>query len=201
MSEGQKTEKKIKEAARIIFMKKGYAGTRTRDIAEEAGINLALLNYYYRSKEKLFNQIMIESLTAFFQHIMQTFQHEESTLEEKFQQLAVRYIEHFKEQPDLPYFILNEMRSRPVEFVSKVSNGIRLHDLVIFQQLVDRIGPERAKKINPLHIMSNLMSLILFPFISKPMFKTISGIDNAQFDQLMEERKKLIPQWINQMLE
>ena len=59
------TEEKIKNAARIIFHQKGYAGTKTRDIAEEAGINLALLNYYFRSKEKLFGIIMVESLQSF----------------------------------------------------------------------------------------------------------------------------------------
>ena len=60
------TEEKIKEAAKKVFLKKGYAATRTRDIAEEAGINLALLNYYFRSKEKLFDLIMLEKLEKFF---------------------------------------------------------------------------------------------------------------------------------------
>ena len=52
------TEEKILEAASKVFTEKGFAGTRTRDIAEHAGINLALLNYYFRSKEKLFEQVM-----------------------------------------------------------------------------------------------------------------------------------------------
>ncbi len=60
------TEEKIKEAARVVFMKKGFAATRTRDIAEEAGINLALLNYYFRSKEKLFELVMFEKFQKFF---------------------------------------------------------------------------------------------------------------------------------------
>ena len=54
------TEEKIKEAARRVFTKKGYAATRTRDIAEESGYNLALINYYFRSKEKLFDIVMLE---------------------------------------------------------------------------------------------------------------------------------------------
>ena len=59
------TEEKIKEAARTVFHKKGFAATRTRDIAEEADINLALLNYYFRSKAKLFEIIMVETLQMF----------------------------------------------------------------------------------------------------------------------------------------
>ncbi|MCC6572123.1 MAG: helix-turn-helix transcriptional regulator, partial [Chitinophagales bacterium] len=61
------TEEKITEAARVVFLKKGYAATRTREIAEEARINLALLNYYFRSKEKLFGIIMLETVTGFIQ--------------------------------------------------------------------------------------------------------------------------------------
>ncbi|MGN6539204.1 MAG: TetR/AcrR family transcriptional regulator, partial [Ginsengibacter sp.] len=60
------TEEKIKEAARKVFMEKGFAATRTRDIAEESGINLALLNYYFRSKEKLFHEVMSEKIQQFF---------------------------------------------------------------------------------------------------------------------------------------
>ena len=60
------TEEKFKEAARVVFTRKGYAATKTRDIAEEAGLNLALLNYYFRSKEKLFEIIMLEKITQLF---------------------------------------------------------------------------------------------------------------------------------------
>ena len=63
------TEARIKEAARIVFLNKGFAATRTRDIAEEAGINLALLNYYFRSKQKLFNLIMLDALKIFLSSI------------------------------------------------------------------------------------------------------------------------------------
>jgi len=65
------TETKIKNAARVVFHKKGFAATRTRDIAEEADINLALLNYYFRSKQKLFDLIMFETMHGFLQSIFE----------------------------------------------------------------------------------------------------------------------------------
>ena len=77
------TEEKIKNAARIVFHKKGFAATRTRDIVEEAGINLALLNYYFRSKEKLFDIIMFESMQHFFKAISEVFNDDKTTLENK----------------------------------------------------------------------------------------------------------------------
>ena len=65
MIEDSSTEEKIKAAARKVFTRKGFAATRTRDISEEAGINLALLNYYFRSKEKLFDLVMMENMQHF----------------------------------------------------------------------------------------------------------------------------------------
>jgi AcrR family transcriptional regulator len=77
------TEEKIKKAAQIVFHKKGFAAARTRDIAEEAGINLALLNYYFRSKEKLFNIVMIETFRSFFESVSRIINNPDTTFEKK----------------------------------------------------------------------------------------------------------------------
>ena len=107
------TEEKIKEAARKVFHKKGYAGTRTRDIAEEAGVNLALLNYYFRSKEKLFDLIMEETMQLFFQSLKGLINNERTTLQEKLQDFTTQYIDFLCSQPELPIFILNEIQMNP----------------------------------------------------------------------------------------
>lgn len=194
------TEEKIKNAARTIFMRKGYAATKTRDIAEEAGLNVALLNYYFRSKEKLFHQIMMESLTGFFQDIKSVFMETETTLEEKFSLLANGYIEQIQQQPDTPMFILSELRAHPDQFISQMSGQIKLKDSAIFHQLIEEIGMERIFEINPIHIMMNLMSLIVFPFVGKPMLERIGDVDDEFFNMLMDQRKELIPKWIMQMI-
>src|SRR5688572_8380530 len=87
----QSSEQKIKTAADTVFTKKGYAATRTRDIAEEAGINLALLNYYFRSKEKLFELIMMEKLTSFFGTIVPVLNDAGLSLEQKIVSVSKRY--------------------------------------------------------------------------------------------------------------
>src|SRR3954468_13817719 len=87
------TEEKIKNAARSVFHKKGFAATRTRDIAEAAGINLALLNYYFRSKEKLFNLIMMETFSGFIKSIIIIFNDETTSLENKVETIASAYID------------------------------------------------------------------------------------------------------------
>ena len=196
----QDTEQKIKEAAREIFQKKGFASTKTRDIAEAADVNLALLNYYYRSKELLFNKIMLEVMSAFMKSIFSIFQDEHTTLEQKLELIASKYINKVKSNPDIPNFLLNELRSRPEKFFQKIIEGKRFKGFYIYTQLVDQIGEERVKELNPIHIMMNLISLTLFPFVGKPMIRMVTGIDNAEFNEMMEERKKLIPMWIMQML-
>src|SRR6478672_4764053 len=87
------TEDKIKEAARVVFTQKGYAATRTRDIAEEAGINLALLNYYFRSKEKLFQQVMSENIQKLFGIILPIVNDASTKLETKIDLIATAYID------------------------------------------------------------------------------------------------------------
>ena len=73
MTEKISTEEKILRAAETLFLRKGFAETKTRDIADKAGINLALLNYYYRSKEKLFNRIMLETIRVFMHTVWKIF--------------------------------------------------------------------------------------------------------------------------------
>ena len=196
----QTTEEKIKATAKAIFMKKGYAATRTRDIAEEAGINLALLNYYFRSKEKLFQQIMMESLQGFFASILTIFNDSDTDLEEKLRRLASSYIEQLIGQPDIPMFILSELRSNPKEFMNKMPIHNKLKGSVLFAQLIQEIGEEKARTINPLQIMMNIMSMILFPFVARPMLEDVAQLTSEDFKSMMEERKKLIPMWIMDMI-
>lgn len=190
------TEYKIKEAARNIFLKKGYSGAKTRDIAEEAGINLALLNYYFRSKEKLFKQIMMESLSGFFHQIFKIFDDSTSSLDDKFEQIAIVYIDQIKAQPDIPLFILSELRTHPKEFVNHLSQGVKIHDLIIINQIKSELKIE----ISPFHILINLLSLTVFPFIAQPMMVLLGNLKKNGFEKMMEDRKKLIPIWMRQMI-
>ncbi len=117
------TEQKIKEAARNVFTRKGYAATRTRDIAEEAGINLALLNYYFRSKEKLFEQIMMEKMQSFFGSLAPVLNDTNTTLETKIELLVACYIDMLTLDPNMPLFVLNEIQNNLTHLKEKA--GIR----------------------------------------------------------------------------
>lgn len=194
------TEEKIKNAARTVFHKKGFAASRTRDIAEEAGINLALLNYYFRSKEKLFVLVMIETLTEFFGSVSVIINNPETSFEEKIEQFAAGYIDLIFREPDIPLFIMSEIRNNPEQLLQKVDIRNTVFNSVFMHQFTEAVQKGKIKDQNFIHFMMNFIGLIVFPFIGKPLLKAISGLTEEQFNALIEERKKLIPVWIKAMM-
>jgi AcrR family transcriptional regulator len=190
------TEEKIKEAARIVFTRKGYAATRTRDIAEESGYNLALINYYFRSKEKLFDIIMLEQLQVFVQSISGIVNDQTTTLQEKINLLVSHYIDMLIANPGLPIFIMNEVNANPEKFISKIGIDVGIKDVFILKQWQEMAGRHNAPTINPLHLIMNLVSMTVFPFIASPLLRNKTEMSLEQFNSMMMERKKLIPVWI-----
>ena len=194
------TEEKIKNAARSVFHKKGYAATRTRDIAEEAGINLALLNYYFRSKEKLFDIIMTETIQGFLTSIMFILNNETTSFEQKIEVIVSNYIDLLIEEPDIPLFVLSELRANPDALISRISNKKVLMKSVFIMQFLQKIKEGKVAPIHPLHFIMNMLGMVVFPFVGSPMLKSIGDLKQKEFDELMQQRKKLIPKWVNAML-
>lgn len=186
------TEEKIKEAARKVFLQKGYAATRTRDIAEEAGINLALLNYYFRSKEKLFELIMSEKLRQLFSVIFPVINNDEMTLDNKIESLVGNYIDLLIENPELPLFVFSEIRVNPEGF----KNALQVQKILKSSSLIRQIS-EKRPDVAPIHFITSLLGMTIFPFVSKPVLFS----DDPRFKELMQERKALIAGWIKAMME
>lgn len=188
------TEDKIKEAARSVFTKKGYAATRTRDIAEEAGINLALLNYYFRSKEKLFEIVMVEKIGKFFGAIGPVLNDTTISLEDKIISITAKYTDLLTANPDIPLFILSEIRMNPDQFINKIP--VRK---VLDSHFIKQVQ-EKRPDLHPSHFLMNLLGLTVFPFIIKPVFQMTGMLSEKAFHARLEERKVLVPKWINSML-
>ena len=190
------TEEKIKEAARRLFTQKGYAAVKTRDIADEAGINLALLNYYFRSKEKLFNMIMAESLQQFILGIASILKDETVAREEKMEKIVSYYIDMLTQYPDLPLFILSEMRRQPQQLASKFDPVIGSARANILKEVQNEIKEGKIADLHIVHFIANFIGLVVFPFVASPMLQRVAQVNDKQFKELMQERKKLIPLWI-----
>lgn len=190
------TEEKILEAARNVFTQKGFAATRTRDIAQEAGINLALLNYYFRSKEKLFGIIMQENMARFFSAISVPLNKMELSLREKLEAVVDAYINMFMLHPDLPFFVLNEVRNRADDFVGAI--GVK--EILMHSHFFVQLQKEAGKSVNPLHYLMNLLAMTAFPFVASPMIRAVSGVSADDYKVMMLQRKKLIPLWMESLL-
>lgn len=194
------TELKIKEAARIIFQEKGFAGTKTREIAEAAGINLALLNYYFRSKKRLYDIIMTETMQLFFGGVLKILNDEKTSLEEKIGLFVEYYIDLLSNNPNIPHFILSNVRENPEEYIKRVGGLTEVKKSYFLQQFMQAVMEGKVPPINPIHFMLNIMGLVVFPFLAQPMISATSGISKKQYDEIMQERKRFIPLWINEML-
>ncbi len=195
------TEEKIRKAAFKLFQQKGFAGTRTRDIADEAGINLALLNYYYRSKEKLFGIVMEESLKQMFVRLLIVLNNPTTSISEKIDIVVNIYIDLLKENPNLPLFVLSEVQANPEKFKKQVGiPDLTIEKIFAIKQAKEQIEKAGMGNIDPFHIIINMVSMTIFPFAAKPMIKTLNKMDDERYEQFLEERRKLIPFWIKSML-
>lgn len=187
---------KILEAARKVFLTKGLDGARMQDIADEAGMNKALLHYYYSNKEKLFEMIFMEEAKKFFPKINMIF---ESSLPlfEKIEKFAGEYIDEIIENPYLPVFVITEINKAPDKFLAKIWGKNNLpRPQKFLEQIEKEVKKGNIKPISPLHLLLNILSMCVFPFMAKPMLMRNIGLDELQFRLLMEQRKQEIPKFI-----
>ena len=190
------TREKILEAARKVFIHKGMYGARMQDIADEAGFNKALVHYYFKNKQQLFEEIFIEAAGQFFPRINAIFSADEP-LFAKIESFCEEYITMTIQNPYLPIFVLNEMSQNPVTFMKKIWTGSgRPAPQKFLEQIANEVKKGTIKNISPLQLLLNLISMTIFPFVAKPSMQINLGLDEMQFNMLMEQRKKEIPRFI-----
>lgn len=189
------TEDKILIAASKVFTEKGFSGTRTRDIAEEAGINLALLNYYFRTKEKLFEQVMKVKIVLLFGQIIPIVTNEKTSLDEKIDLASVKYFDILTKNPNLPIFVLSEIQKKTSDVKSILPFEKVLNNSYLMKQI-----KERKPDVNPFHFLLNFLSMTVFPFLGKPILQSFDLMNDAEFQKFVEERKTMVPMWIKMML-
>ena len=189
-------KERILSAARKVFLTRGMAGARMQDIADEAGINKALLHYYFRDKERLFELIFMEESRRFFPRINKVFQ-SDKPLFEKIAQFVEEYISQMLQNPFLPIFVLNELNRDPDRFLNKIWGKKNIPNPTEFLlQIEKEVKKGTIRKVDPSHLLMNLLSMTIFPFVARPMLQRNLSFDEKQFREAMEERKKEIPRFI-----
>ncbi|CCH56511.1 transcriptional regulator, TetR family [Fibrisoma limi BUZ 3] len=187
----QKTEEKIKEAAKKVFLEKGFDGATSRDIAEAAGINIALTNYYFRSKEKLFMNIFEDMIQLFFEGSVQIL-NKPISLRDKIVELIEHDFELMKKNPNLVIFIMNEVHRNPERLVKAIGYIKQLHHTLFKVQVQEAIDKGEIRPVNSLNLMTMIVASVQFLFVSKPMHMQIWQMSEAEFDQFTINQKRLI---------
>lgn len=189
------TEQKIIMAADKLFTQKGFAATRTRDIAEGAGTNLALLNYYFGSKEKLFKKVVQEKMKMLLGAIGPVLSDENISIDNKIRIITENYTNLLLENEELPIFILNELTVNKNLF-AEITQINRQNALPVLEKQLKEIGAN----ISATDLILNTLSMVMFPFVAKPLITTSKLVDEDDFVDFVTERKSKIEKWINTII-
>lgn len=194
MSELEKvnTEEKILEAAKRVFVRRGFDGTRMQEIADEAGINKALLHYYYRSKERLFFVIfeeLLDTLTKTITDLLDS----TSDIYELIDKFVDFYTEFLKKNPHMPIFILNEIYQNPERMKERLSKSGNFPNA---EELLSKLNVQMAngevKTFNLIYFIINMISMCIFPFIAQPLIQSVFQVGDAMYDFMLDDRKEFI---------
>lgn len=202
MSELLSTEEKILAAARAEFLEKGYNGARMEAIARRADINKALLHYYFRNKERLFEEVF----AYFFDQLLPALRmvvESQAPILDKIEQFIHHYIDFIKRNPDMPAFLINELRTSPTERLQAVidKKQAEFGHIRLFAMQIAMAGANgEIKPVPPIHIVLNVLSMCVFPFVAKPMFTNVFKIDDDSFNELMEQRKEVVSAFVRTAL-
>ena len=190
------TELQIKEAAKKVFLKRGFGGARMQEIADEAGINKAMLHYYFRSKKKLFEVIFNEAIGEMIPHITNIIQ-ADTAIQIKIKHFIHAYIDMLKNNPSVPLFVIHELSSEPEIMIEKIKARIPLPQIIQFLQQIDEaVKKGEIKRINSMQLLLNMVSMSVFPFLARPIVMTVGQMGEEEFNEFMETRKEIVVNFV-----
>lgn len=190
------TEEKIFEAAAEVFEEKGFAGTRMQEIADRAGINKALLHYYYRTKEKLFDAVFSQLAGFMFQKLYACIDND-LPLEEKLKLFYKEHINFLRKHPGLPAFVVNEINQHPERLLRVIGDDqIVAVRKKLFMQIDNEMKRGDIQEMDKMQLLMNIVALSVFPFVAKGIIKAIIEEEDIEFDDFIEARKTELPSFI-----
>ncbi|KPL14718.1 MAG: hypothetical protein AMS23_10670 [Bacteroides sp. SM1_62] len=194
------TERKILEAAGKVFMKKGRLGASMQDIADEAGINRTLLHYYFRNKEKLFDTIFSKVLASAFPTMIVAFTSNRPFME-KVRMFVDTWTDLLEENPYLPVFVIQEISLNPDRLAGFIQH-MGLDPDTALKGVKKELELYGVVDMDPRHMIANLLGMVLFPYIGRPLFQKIAFRDDKQaYEQFLEERREQVPRFIRLALQ
>ena len=194
-SKDSNTEEQILDAAKNVFQAKGMVGARMQEIADIAGINKAMLHYYYKSKQLLFEAVFRNAFSLLAPELNKIL-NDDSSIEDKVKSFTSNYISFIIKHPYLPNFIIQELNRNP-DFILKIQENSTLLNIDKFKQKVAlEVSQGILKPIKGDQLFINILALNIFPFVAKPLIKAFTKEDDKGFKDLMEQRKTDVSEFI-----
>lgn len=186
-------EQAILAAAKEEFLDKGYDGARTTSIARAAGVTHAMLHYYFKTKEQLFERIFHETMGMLVEGILEVFTQTDKPFKERIAEALGIHFEVIRQNPRLPLFMIREVASRPERFaiIKNVISTFAGNLLIALQRDIDQaVAKGEISHIDATTLLLDMISLNVFPFIVKPVFEAATGLDLNVDSKFWELRKQ-----------
>jgi AcrR family transcriptional regulator len=189
-------QEKILQAARNVFFEKGMEGARMQEIADMAGINKALLHYYFRNKESLFNAVFGQAMLELLPALTEVFRSDRPLLE-KISDFFTLHIGFIQENPMIPHFIITASIRNPL-MILKGFQAIGQEGLFqkFSQDVNESIRQGEISPVDPVQLILNLISLSVFPFLAQPLLMKVFEMDDKEYSILLEKRKTEVAEFV-----
>ena len=186
------TERRILNAAHRVFLRRGTHGARMQEVADEAGVNKALLHYYFRSKDRLAEAVFERAVGDFFPRLIGLLG-SELPIEEKVEAVVHAETDFLAERPYLPGYIISELTFDPERIRTIVGSRGSVPVARLQAQIDERVAAGTLRPIRAEQFIVNLVSLIVFPFAARPLIETLLGLGGDRFAEFRSERRATLP--------
>ncbi|HEY3162272.1 MAG TPA: TetR/AcrR family transcriptional regulator [Vicinamibacterales bacterium] len=196
-SRNRDTERRVLDAAHAVFVRRGTAGARMQEIAREAGVNSALLHYYFRTKDRLAAAVFRRAASQLLPAVIGVLG-SDAPLEAKVEQVVEIELRQLIATPYLPGYIISELTHHPERVTQLVASaagatpaeiGARVFR-VLRSQINARVKAKQMHPIAPEQFAINLLALCVFPFAARPMVMALAGLNDAGFTKFIDRRRK-----------
>ena len=187
-------EQKILAVAEKLFLQNGYELTSTTWIAKEAGRNQALVHYYFRTKERLFNTIFGDKMKKVLRQLL-SLETGEGSFEDKITRMVGVHFDVVRDNPSMPLFVINEFTRNPGRFDDLIRElgDLPAKTFAAFRQDIQReIEAGRIREVAVIDLILNIISLNVFLFTVKPIFGRVWNLEDKEIEQLLDTRKQEI---------
>ena len=191
----ENTDLEILNAAKEIFQQKGMAGARMQEIADKAKINKALLHYYYRSKQLLFEAVFKSAFLLLAPQLNKVL-NDDCDLFEKIENFTESYVSFVVKHPFLPNFVIQELNKNP-DFMKKLRAQKNFPSINKFSlQVEESITKGIIRPIEAEQLLINILSLNIFPFIGQPLLMALINVDKEKYNKILLNRKNEVAAFI-----